>query len=128
MIRILVIDPDKHITDSVTRALEADRMVVSVVFDRGETLLRLASEPPDAVILSVGSSCNWYEELCRDICERTLAPLLAVGDAEHGLAVERILAAGADAHVLQPCSTGILVAQLWALLRRVGLSRPASPV
>ncbi len=128
MIRILVIDPDKHIADTVTKALEADKMAVSVVSDRGEALLRLASEPPDAVILVVGSSCNWYEELCRDICERTLAPLLAVGNVEHDLAVERILAAGADAHVLQPCSTGILVAQLWALLRRVGLARPASPV
>ena len=126
MIRILVIDPHKHIGDGVTRALEADRMAVSVVHNREEALLQLENAPPDAIILAVGSSWDSAEDLCRDVCERTLAPLLAVGKIEHHLAVERVLVAGADAHVLQPCSTRILVAQLWALLRRVGLSRPVS--
>jgi DNA-binding response OmpR family regulator len=127
VIRILVIDPHKHIGDGVTGALEADKMAVSVVYNREEALLQLEREPPDAVVLALGPSWNWGEDLCRDVCERTLAPVRAVGKIEHYLAVERALAAGADAHALQPCSTRILVAQLWALLRRVGLSRPANP-
>ncbi len=126
MIRALVIDPDNQLAESITRALEGEKMAVSVVYDREETLLQLENAPPDAIILAVGSSRDSAEDLCRDVCERTLAPLLAVGKIEHYLAVERVLVAGADAHVLQPCSTRILVAQLWALLRRVGLSRPVS--
>lgn len=123
MIRILVIDPDKQMADSVTRALEAEKMAASVVWNREDALRQLHNDPPHAVVLAVGPTGNWGEELCRDVCERTLVPLLAVGKREHDSAVERALAAGADAHILQPFTRGVFTAQLWALLRRVGLTR-----
>ncbi|MGB3904862.1 MAG: response regulator [Anaerolineae bacterium] len=127
MIRILVIDPDKQMADSVTRALEAEKMAASVVWNREDALHQLLSDPPHAVVLAVDPSGNWGEELCREVCERTFAPLLAVGKREQDAAVERALAAGADAHILQPFTSGVFTAQLWALLRRVGLIRPAYP-
>ena len=58
---------------------------------------------------------------------RPLVPLLVVGKHDNDLLVERVLAAGADAHVLEPFHEEVLVAQLWALLRRVGLVGTACP-
>lgn len=127
MIRVLVIDLDNEIAESIAEALEAEKMAASVVWNREDALRQLLSDPPHAVVLALGPSGNWGEELCREVCERTFAPLLAVGKREHDSAVERVLAAGADAHILQPFTSGIFTAQLWALLRRVGLLRPAYP-
>ncbi|HUV73767.1 MAG TPA: hypothetical protein VMW79_05635 [Anaerolineae bacterium] len=50
-----------------------------------------------------------------------MAPVLVVGREDGKAAVERLLSAGADAHILKPLTAEVLVAQLWALLRRVGL-------
>jgi DNA-binding response OmpR family regulator len=50
--------------------------------------------------------------------------LLVVGKRGEESALARSLNAGADAHLLKPFSRQIFLAQLYALLRRVGLSRP----
>jgi two-component system response regulator MprA len=127
MIRILVVDPQEQTGFSVAKALEGQKMQPTVVCDRDEALRQLSSNPPDAVILAAVPWADWSEELCRALCQRTLVPLLVVGDQENDLLVERVLAAGADAHVLEPFHEEVLVAQLWALLRRVGLVATACP-
>ena len=53
-----------------------------------------------------------------------MAPLLVVGSKKHEPALARSLDMGADAHVLSPFSKGVLLSQLYALLRRMGLARP----
>jgi DNA-binding response OmpR family regulator len=121
MIRILVIDPQEQTGNSVARALEGQNMKPTIVRDRDEALKQLDSNPPNAVILAAVAWADWSEDLCRTVCERTLVPLLVVGRQENDLVVERVLGAGADAHVLEPFHEEVLVAQLWALLRRVGL-------
>lgn len=123
MIRVLVIDPDKQMDHTIEEGLEAAKMAVCLTHDKLEALRQLETEPPDAVVLAVGHSASYCEGLCRQVCARTLAPLLVVGQRNQDLAVERALAAGADAHVLHPFSQGVFLAQLWALLRRVGLTR-----
>jgi DNA-binding response OmpR family regulator len=121
MIRVLVIDPQEQTGSSVARVLEGQKMMPTVVSDRTGALEQLDDNPPDAVVLAAVPWAEWSEELCRDVCQRTLVPLLVVGKQENDLVVERVLAAGADAHVLEPFHEEVFVAQLWALLRRVGL-------
>jgi DNA-binding response OmpR family regulator len=96
-------------------------MLPIVVGNLEEALQQLDKNPPHAVVLAAYTNREQSEGLCRAVCERTLAPLLVVGKLDHDLTVERMLSAGADAHVLEPFSGEVLVAQLWALLRRVGL-------
>jgi len=121
MIRVLIIAPQKHTAESIAGALDGQRMLSTTVSEGTQALEQLDHNPPDAVVLAMGAQAEPGEELCRAVCERTLAPVLVVGRREQDLDVERVLAAGADAHVLEPFANEVLVAQLWALLRRVGL-------
>jgi two-component system response regulator PfeR len=126
VIRVLVIHPDTRTAASLARALADEKMMPTVVCDRSEALRQLDSNPPDAVILAAVPCNGWSEDLCRAVCRRTLVPLLVVAALEDNDLVQQLLAAGADAHVLEPLAAEVLVAQLWALLRRVGLVSNAS--
>jgi DNA-binding response OmpR family regulator len=121
VIRVLVIHPDTRAAASLARALADEKMMPTVVCDRAEALRQLDSNPPDAVILAAVPCNGWSEDLCRAVCHRTLVPLLVVAAQADNHLVQQLLAAGADAHVLEPFAADVLVAQLWALLRRVGL-------
>ncbi len=128
MIRVLVIHPDSEVAATVASALADEKMMPSVVCGREEALSQLDNDPPDAVILAAVPCNGWSEDLCRAVCHRTLVPLLVVAAQEDNHLVQRLLAAGADAHVLEPFAPEVLVAQLWALLRRVGLVSGACTV
>jgi DNA-binding response OmpR family regulator len=121
VIKVLIIDPENQTAKSVAEALSGQEMLPIVVGNLEEALQQLDKNPPHAVVLAAYTNREQSEGLCRAVCERTLAPLLVVGKLDHDLTVERMLSAGADAHVLEPFSGEVLVAQLWALLRRVGL-------
>jgi DNA-binding response OmpR family regulator len=121
LIRVLVIHPDSETGARVARALADEKMMPTVVRNPAEALRQLDSNPPDAVILAAVPCHGWSEDLCRAVCHRTLVPLLVVAPQEHDHLVQQLLSAGADAHVLEPFTAEVLVAQLWALLRRVGI-------
>lgn len=99
-------------------------MEVSIASKREEAFVDLDQEPIDAVVLSLNSIGRWGEDLCRAMRERTVAPLLVVGKRGQELALARSLNAGADAHLLRPFTKHMYLSQVYALLRRVGLSRP----
>lgn len=123
MTTILVIDSNERIADRMAKILQAEEMVASIATEGEEALRHLDEEPPDAVVLSLGPPGSWEEDLCQEIRERTIAPLLVVGKRGQEFALARSLNAGGDAHLLKPFTTRIFLAQLYALLRRVGLSR-----
>ncbi|MGB5933176.1 MAG: response regulator transcription factor [Anaerolineae bacterium] len=124
MATILVIDSDKRIADRIAEILQAEEMVTPIATEGEKALRHLNEEPPDAVVLSLGPPGSWEEGLCREIRERTIAPLLVLGKRGQEFALARSLDAGGDAHLFKPFTTRIFLAQLYALLRRVGLARP----
>lgn len=124
MITILVVASDKRMADRMAKILQAEEMVASIATEGEEALRHLDEEYPDAVVLSLGPPGSWEHDLCREIRERTIAPLLVVGRRGEESALARSLNAGGDAHLLKPFTTRMFLAQLYALLRRVGLSRP----
>lgn len=119
-----MIDSDKRIADSLAKILQAEEMVPSIATEVEEALRHIDEERPNAVVLSLGPPGSWEHDLCTQIRERTIAPLLVVGKRGEEFALARSLIAGGDAHLLKPFTTRIFLAQLYALLRRVGLSRP----
>ncbi|MGB5931988.1 MAG: response regulator, partial [Anaerolineae bacterium] len=102
MTTILVIDSDKRIAESIAEILRAEEMVTSIATEGEEALRHLDEEPPDAVVLSLGSPGSWENDRCREIRERTIAPLLVVGKRGQEFALARSLNAGGDAHVFKP--------------------------
>lgn len=124
MIRVLVVGSQEPLADRVAEIIQAEELLASTACGREEALWHVDNESPEAVILALGEENNWGEELCREIRERIIAPVLVVGKRGQQLALARGLDAGGDAHVIEPFTRQIFLSQLYALLRRVGLFRP----
>ena len=117
--RILVVDDDKAVRDSLQRALVLEGYEVDVAADGTEAVRSLTLAAPDAMVLDLQLPDIDGLEVCRRL--RTLGdrtPVLmltardAVGDRVAGLD------AGADDYLVKPFDLAELFARLRALLRR----------
>jgi two-component system, OmpR family, response regulator MprA len=119
-VKILVVDDERAVRDSLRRALELQGYEVELAGDGAEALARLAENgQPDAVVLDILMPGIDGLEVCRQIRRRgSNVPVLmltardAVGDRVEGLD------AGADDYVVKPFALEELLARLRALLRR----------
>lgn len=122
--RILAVDSDRGMADRMAKILGAEGMAPCVATKAEKALRLLDEEHPDAVVLSLGPPGSWEHDLCREIRERTIAPLLVVGKRGQEFALARSANVWGDGHLLKPFTTRVFLAQLYALLRCVGLARP----
>jgi two-component system, OmpR family, response regulator MprA len=119
-VKILVVDDERAVRDSLRRALELQGYEVELASDGAEALARLAENgQPDAVVLDILMPGIDGLEVCRQIRRRgSSVPVLmltardAVGDRVEGLD------AGADDYVVKPFALEELLARLRVLLRR----------
>ena len=118
--KILVVDDERAVRDSLRRALELQGYEVELAGDGAEALERLAANgQPDAVVLDILMPGIDGLEVCRQIRRRGYGvPVLmltardAVGDRVEGLD------AGADDYMVKPFALEELLARVRALLRR----------
>jgi len=125
-VRILVVDDERAVRDSLRRALALEGYEVEVAADGAEALARLAANGahPDAMVLDVLMPEVDGLEVCRRLrAGGSRLPVLmltardAVDDRVAGLD------AGADDYVVKPFALEELLARVRALLRRA-LSAP----
>ena len=117
--RILVVDDDRAIRESLARVLELEGYVVSIAVDGAIALEMIASETPDAVLLDVMMPNIDGLMVCRVLrAERNRVPILMLTARTE--TSERVagLDAGADDYLPKPFDLGELLARLRALLRR----------
>jgi two-component system, OmpR family, response regulator MprA len=118
--KILVVDDERAVRDSLRRALELQGYQVELAADGAEALAQLESNgQPDAVVLDILMPGIDGLEVCRRIRESgNEVPVLmltardAVGDRVAGLD------AGADDYLVKPFALEELLARIRALLRR----------
>jgi two-component system, OmpR family, response regulator MprA len=118
--RILVVDDERAVRESLRRALELEGYVVELAEDGQEALDRLGAEPePDAVVLDVLMPVLDGLEVCTRLrrAGSRLPVLMLTARAEVENRVEG-LDAGADDYVTKPFALEELLARLRALLRR----------
>ena len=117
--KVLVVDDERAVRDSLKRALELEGYAVGLASDGGEALEKVEAEPPDAVILDVlmpGTDGLEVSRTLRSSGNRVPVLMLTaraeVGDRVAGLD------AGADDYLTKPFALEELLARLRALLRR----------
>jgi two-component system response regulator MprA len=118
--RVLVVDDDKAVRESLRRSLEFNGYDVSLAADGAEALAGIGSIGPDVVIMDVMmprldgiETTKALRKAGNDIPVLVLTARDAVGDRVEGLD------AGADDYLTKPFALQELLARLRALLRRV---------
>ena len=117
--RVLVVDDDATIADSVAARLRAEGFTVSTAADGPSAVAACETEQPDLVVLDVMLPGFDGLEVCRRVQARRPVPvlMLTARDDENDLLVG--LGVGADDYLSKPFSMRELVARVHALLRRV---------
>jgi two-component system response regulator MprA len=121
-VKILVVDDERAVRESLRRALELEGYEIELAADGLEALTALEADPePDALILDVLMPGMDGLEVCRRLRQggSRLPVLMLTARVE----VENRVAgldAGADDYVTKPFALDELLARLRALLRRTG--------
>jgi two-component system, OmpR family, response regulator MprA len=117
--RILVVDDDPAVRESLRRSLEFNDYEVSVASDGAEALARIPAEQPDALVLDVMmprldglEATKALRAAGNDVPILVLTARDAVSDRVDGLD------AGADDYLTKPFALEELLARIRALLRR----------
>lgn len=117
--RILVVDDDRAVRDSLRRSLEFNGYNVDVASDGAEALARVPQVNPDAIVMDVMmpkldglEATRALRNAGNDVPILVLTALDAVSDRVDGLD------AGADDYLAKPFALEELLARVRALLRR----------
>ena len=118
--RVLVVDDDRAVRDSLRRSLEFNGYEVVLAGDGAEALVTLGAHQPDVVVMDVMmprldgiETTRALRAAGNDVPILVLTARDAVGDRVEGLD------AGADDYLTKPFALEELLARLRALLRRV---------
>ncbi|AZG46272.1 response regulator transcription factor [Gordonia insulae] len=124
--RILVVEDDRSVAETVRRMLVAEGWVVDVVNDGVTGLERAMTERFDVVVLDIMMpGLNGYEVVrrLRSVDNWTPVLMLTAKDGEYDQA--DAFDFGADDYLTKPFSFVVFVARLRALARRGAPARPA---
>jgi DNA-binding response OmpR family regulator len=117
--RILVVDDEVRLAESIARGLQAEGFDTDVVHDGDEALWRATEAAYGAIVLDIMLPRRNGYEVCRELRAAGVTTpilMLTAKDGEHDEA--EALDTGADDYLRKPFSFVVLVARVRALLRR----------
>jgi len=119
--RILVVDDERAVRESIERALRLEGYEVVQAADGAEALGSVAGQAPDAMVLDLMMPEVDGLEVCRQLrSEGDRLPILVLTARDSVSDRVRGLDAGADDYLVKPFALDELLARLRALLRRSG--------
>ncbi|MFP5332847.1 MAG: response regulator transcription factor [Acidimicrobiia bacterium] len=121
MARVLIVEDDRGVRESLARALQFEGYEVEAAADGGEGLQRARAGDTDAVILDVMMPVLDGLEVARRLRSSRIDTPILMLTARHEIS-DRVagLDAGADDYLVKPFALDELLARLRALLRRTG--------
>jgi DNA-binding response OmpR family regulator len=124
--RVLVVEDEQDMAESLARGLEAEGYVVDLAADGIEGLWKARETSPDVIILDVMLPGMDGYQLCRALREQgRWTPILMLTAMDEDLDHAEGLDSGADDYLAKPFSYPVLLAHLRALTRRGFGARPA---
>ena len=117
-VRILVVEDEESLADSVRYNLEREGYAVSVAVDGPQALARFRVEPPSLVILDLMLPDVSGLDVCRTIRSDSDVPIIMVTAKDSEADKVAGLELGADDYVTKPFSMRELVSRVRANLRR----------
>ena len=123
--RVLVVEDQAELADSVGRMLRREGMAVDVVYDGGQALERTGVVDYDVVVLDRDIPVVHGDDVCRRLSARH-DPVRVLMLTASGTVADRVegLNLGADDYLPKPFAYAELIARVRAMARR---SRPAHP-
>lgn len=126
MTAILIVEDERNLSNLIRRNLEDEGYKVSQVFDGPSALEVVTAREPDLVILDVMLPGMDGLQVCRQLRQRSIVPVLMLtARAEE---IDRVLGleVGADDYLTKPFSMRELTARVRAILRRVEMMQAAN--
>lgn len=123
--KILVVDDEKLIVDSLRYSLRKEGYEVVVAHDGPEAIAQARDERPDLIVLDLMLPGIDGLEVCRTIRKESIVPIIML--TARGEELDRVigLEIGADDYLVKPFSFRELLARIRAALRRASYA-PAS--
>jgi two-component system, OmpR family, response regulator RegX3 len=125
--RILIVEDEESLADSVRYNLEREGYTVTVASDGRRALERFRAEPPSLVILDLMLPEVSGLDLCRAIRAESDVPIIMVTAKDAEADKVTGLELGADDYVTKPFSVRELVSRVRAQLRRAGMRPDGVP-
>jgi DNA-binding response OmpR family regulator len=128
MSRILIVDDEPLITDSLSYSLKREGFDVRAVGDGAQGLQEVEDFQPDLVVLDIMLPGMSGFEFCRRLRTSRTTPVIML--TARGEEIDRVLGleVGADDYLAKPFSFRELLARIRSLMRRVQLDRQASQI
>jgi two-component system OmpR family response regulator len=125
-VRVLIVEDEVHLGETVSRGLRAEGFDVELVHDGLDGLWRARERPYAAIVLDILlPGMNGYQ-VCRTLRDEGVWTPILMLTAKNGEYDEaEALDTGADDFLSKPFSFVVLVARLRALARRGAAPRPA---
>lgn len=126
--KILIVEDEPTIVDSIQYALETDGFDVSCLSSGIPVMQLLSGKNMDLIILDIGLPDINGLELCKEIRKLYTVPIIFL--TARADEVDRVvgLEIGADDYVVKPFSPRELTARVKAVLRRVSNSKTSAPL
>jgi DNA-binding response OmpR family regulator len=124
-VRVLVVDDEVHLAQSVARGLIAEGLDVDVMYDGQDGLWRAREQSYAVIVLDLLLPGMNGFQVCRTLrAENNWTPILMLTAKDGEYDEAEALDTGADDFLSKPFSFVVLVARLRALARRGSVPRP----
>lgn len=121
MIRVLIVDDEPGIRETLAITLRASGYEIDTASDGEEALMRASAKEPDIVVLDLGLPDLDGVQVIARLRATSQAPILVLSGRTDSADKVDALDAGADDYVTKPFGMDELLARLRAMSRRTGL-------
>jgi len=119
--RILIVDDDRHICESIEQALQFGWPEASVIIahDGIEAIKQIKAEQPDIALIDLGLPVISGYEVVKKVREISDMPIIIISAQEEEQSIIKALSEGADDYLIKPFGQMEIVARLRAFTRRM---------